>query len=405
MKNIITFLTVAFLSTQAFGRADGLAAKFSGGETGQSPTPEETLQGIYQPWTGVLASLRQNLDPRRDYVVWIQVPAQHPLDLRSSEYFRRWINATPITEVTISHNMVAWRCHNSKGQVVEAATGMTGGNVSQDTQMFLDGYGLSVFFSVFTDGHLNPVSEVDSYITTNLQKRGAVFGGFEVSPTDCDNMMKFVQDFVHAPNKPYTRFGLLPNPEKMEGGGCVTFASALMNKAGIMQPILPNFYRNIRARRDLMGGNIDRKPAQAEAPETPWLNGVKNVVSPFRLVNTRWERSDIPSVGLKLMDPEKMLYTLKQFGQAYLQQFSGKERVREADALENSPLKQRYVLSIDTISRPGQMDVYPVDDSFDPEMAGIGHQSRNWFLSKLQQGYRIRRGQAAGMPVLLMERN
>ena len=98
-----------------------------------------------------------------------------------------------------------------------------------------------VVLAVYTDGHLNPESEVDGYVTKNLKKRGAIFGAFEVTEEQCGAMQGFLSDFVHHPNRPFGRFSNVGDPEKFEGGGCVTFASALMKKAGILETVIPSF--------------------------------------------------------------------------------------------------------------------------------------------------------------------
>ncbi len=404
----ILFLAISLFSPSAFARMD----QEEGEARTAKLTPEQVLAGIYQPWTGPLHELEKNLRDDRNYVVWIHVPAQHPMDLRSSEMFRRWALATPVTQMTISHNMVAFRCRNKDGQMVTGATGMTGASNLQDAKALLAGYGLSIFFATYTDGHLNPQQEVGDYVTKNLEKRGAVFAGFEVSEAQCNSMQGFLSDFVHHPSRPFERFSSVQDPEKMQGGGCVTFASALLKKAGQLDTVIPKFYRDLSAARYLLGGNL--KPvADVEPPRTPWLNGRRRSISFNLFWSNPWDAG--PSepyylsgdISLHQMDPEKMGYTLKQFAQVYLESQRGTARSRTSRKLAASPLGPRVVVSANNLVNPPNLEFSStvIDDSFDDEMAEIGQEARSWFRSKVNAGYRIRMGEAVGMPVLLLEKD
>src|SRR5690606_9487550 len=130
------------------------SAKSGGGGELRGQTPQRIMSGIFQPWSGPLGELGRMLPSRGSFVVWINVPAQHPMDLRSAENFRRWVLPAPLSELSISHSMVAWRCEGKDGRWITGATGLTGGTNKQEKRMFLDGFGLSVFFSTFTDAYL-----------------------------------------------------------------------------------------------------------------------------------------------------------------------------------------------------------------------------------------------------------
>ena len=401
---IISLFAPLFLSAPALARMDQAPA-----ETPPKLTPAQILGGIYQPWTGSLHELEKALRPDRNYVVWVHVPAQHPMDLRSAEMFRRWALATPVTELTISHNMVAFRCRKGDGQFRTGATGMTGASNLQEAKALLAGYGLSIFFATYLDGHLNPAAEVDGYITKNLKKRGAIFGAFEVGEEQCNQMQEFLVAFVNHPRRPFERFNNIGDPEKFEGGGCVTFASALMKKAGILTEVIPNFFRDFHAARYLLGGNL--KPIDGvEPPPTPWLKGKRRSISFQLFWNNPWHSAPADFDGfvhLRQIDPEKMVYTLKQFAATYLEGLAGSTRAREAGKLAASPLGERVAVSANNLIDPGgplQFNQYLIDDTFDEEMASVGKTAREWFRQKTKDGYRIRLDQASGMPVLLLEK-
>jgi len=372
-------------------------------------TPQQILSGIYQPWSGPLAEVQRKLKADRNYILWIHVPAQHPMDLRSSDMFRRWALATPVTQLTISHNMVAFRCRNRNGQMVTGATGMTGASKLQEVKALLAGYGLSVFFATYTDGHLNPMSEVGEYVGKNIKKRGAIFGGFEVSQEQCEAMQDFLVDFVNHPKRPFERFNNLGDPEKFEGGGCVTLAAVMLKKAGVLQSVIPSLYRNMEAARYMLGGNL--KPiADVEPFPTPWLKGKRRSISLNMFWSTPWnlELESMPGeVSLRQIDPEKMVYTLKQFAGVYLEGASARERDAASRKLAVGPLGQRVVVSANNLvdpSGPLEWSRYPINDAFDSEMASVGRAARSWFRSQVHSGHRIRLEEALGQPVLLLER-
>ncbi|NJL24518.1 MAG: hypothetical protein HC902_04675 [Calothrix sp. SM1_5_4] len=145
MKHIFTVVIAA------------MAVSFStSAEESVRKSPSEIQKSIYTPWSAPLSDLERLIAPKRDYVFWIHVPARHHLDLRSSDHFRQWTLATPTNEMSISHNMIAFRCRDRQGRLRQGATGMSGGSShDQEKKMILGGYGLSLFLTTFTDGYLN----------------------------------------------------------------------------------------------------------------------------------------------------------------------------------------------------------------------------------------------------------
>ncbi len=412
MTKIITLLTLILLPLNAYARADAPEARVFRGDDGDndfpefplpSPGPEETWAGANLPWYGILRDVKANLAPDRNYLVWIHVPARHPLDLRTSDRFRKWIIATPPAEMSISHNMVAWRCRNGQGEMKEGATGMTGELAGQSGKMIERGFGLSAFLSVFTDGYLNPSIEVDQYVRNNLDERGVVFAAFEVTPEQCAGATGFLHDFVFHPRQPYTRFGLLPEPGKMQGGGCVTLASELMKRAGILDSVIPHFYRHLKARRALMGGNLPRVPVQTEPPAMPWLGTKKRKISLQRLMLTNWTTGLGPFVDFSQMDPEKMLYALRQFGAVYLEQVPPEQYSQEKAALGRFPLSPRQTVGRNVSLGKPHFVVTPINDQFEG-MSEIKAASQAWIRGKLNAGFGLRRGEAMGMSIFILEK-
>lgn len=404
MKTLITlfFLLLSTANAFAFGSAH------------REPTPEQTLEEIYRPWGGPLRKLEQLLKPGKNYIVWIDVPAQHPVDIRSGDSFRKWLIATPLTEISVSHQMLAWSCLDKDGRAVTGATGMTGVNSNQHIQMMLRSFGLSFFFSTFTDAVLDPSAEVESTIVSNAQARGAAYIGFEVTREQCDAMQAFLADFVHRPQKPFTRYGFALDADKMEGGNCASFAAAMLKNADILTPVLPLFRRSISVLRWLMGGNLGAVK-HTELPELPWLEGKQNPVAYVTLLTESWENPgdglDSGKIRLVTMDPEKVLYAMKQFANVYLETLPENRRREEATYLESTPLGLRTVVSADFTgpnAREAALKTYTkfrIDDAFDPETASVGAAARNWVRQKMAGGFHLRRATVDAMPVLFLERD
>lgn len=407
MKRTNIFFLALLLTFNAFATPNGNPGDIPEAQDDEHPSygtaPEEIWSEINQEWQGPLKEVEPNLNARKNYIVWINVPAQHPMDLRSADQFRKWTMATPPRELTISHNMVAWRCRANDGQMHIGATGLTGGNGKQDLKMFLDGFGLSTMFAVYTDGHLNPVWEVGKYISKNLATRGAIFAGFEVSEDQCSSMLGFLREFVWHPNKPYRNFGLIPQPDRFEGGGCVTMASVLLQKAGLLESVAPSFFRTLVANRKLMGGNLIQ-PKGVALPPVPWLKGKPRFISISRLLYSQWDEPSDTMIDLKLMDPEKMAYSLKQMGKVYLQNAPEELRTSDAAFIESSQLGTRVVVTKELFAQLDKEAKHtPINDEFDLEMAQIGKEAREYFEEQVASGKKIRLGRAVGMPVLLLE--
>lgn len=366
------------------------------------PDPATTIQGIYQPWSGTLKNLKKSLRADRSYVIWLNVPAQHPLDLRTGDNFRKWILATPETEMSISHQMIAWRCRADNGQMYEAATGITGEESKQSVRMINAGFGISTFLTTFTDGRLQPAAEVEQYVAQNHAKRGAVYTGFEVDDRDCRNMSNFVLDFAHHRNSPMYNYGSLVRPGKFEGGGCVTFASELMNKAGLLRSVIPSFFRQIQFREDLMGGNIDHAVNAITPPATPWLKGRTHTVSKLKLVSSAWKYPGFKMQTMAQMDPELMLYVTKQFADHYVAGLSADARKKELAAYAATPLAPRTTTGKELFT---PRERTPINDDY-AGMAKIRDLTVSYIRAKKKEGFQVKRVWTnIGMPAFILEKD
>lgn len=399
----LSLLFVAILLPQLALAGGGAGKNANAGEPFEVPTAEEMISDFSQPWGAPLTELKSQMKRNGSYIYWVMVHPESPMDLRTPEKFRRFIVGNTPFKGGISHNMVAWSCEGARGRRVEGATAMSGESNGQSTKMILDGFGLSTFFSTFTDGYIEHTESVQEGILDIGRKHGMSTIGFEVEPQQCQQMISFLKKFARHPNKPFTRFGLTPNPEKMEGGGCVTFAMALLNQAGIFRDLIPNFYRNLSAPAELLGGNMPLPP-YTEMPNLRWLNGQPHRISMNRLLSTSWIPHD-KAVNLRIMDPELMLYSMRTIKDVYTTQFLPELSAAEAKDLERSSLKARSVRSATGDGNSaGSAQYIPINDSFDPQMAKVGELTAKWSLEQLRQGKIIERSSMNGYPVFLIRR-
>jgi hypothetical protein len=393
MKALIASLL--FVSLCAFAKDDenNPAEHFA-------PSAEQTLQDLHEPWGKTLGELRPLLKDDRSYVFWIMGLPEMPLDLRSAEHFRRFLRGNGFFAGGVSHNMVAWSCRGKFP--VQGAAGMTGESYRQSRKMLQGGFGLTTFFSTFTDGFLQGSEMAEEAIGEISKKYGLAVLGFEVSHSQCESVLSFAEDFANAPNQPYLRFGLGGDPLKMNGGGCVNFAMALLQQAGILGEIPSHYYRNFSASEELFGGGLE-VPAFTELPV--FARGLRKNIPLDTLLRTPWVKG-ARNRSLSLMDPELMLYTMKVIKKVYLSRLPEGE-ARAASSLLNGPgLGDRWVRSgVDDPSSPEIPDFryYRIDSTFDEQTARVGTLASNWMQNELSQGKRVRLGTLKNQPVLLIE--
>jgi len=401
--NMKTLLLTLLVLCPAFALASNPNGKnANASQDAYEPTPSEMIEDFSQPWGAPLTELQPLMKRGKSYVFWLMVPPESPMDLRTPENFRRFIVGNTPFGGGISHNYVAWSCEGPGGRKLEGATAMSGESSGQSKKMILDGFGLTTFFSTFTDGYIDHTISVQDGLLDIGRKHGLATLGFEVSPNECGQMVSFLKKFARHPNKPYSRFGLTPDPEKMEGGGCVTFAMVLLKKAGIFPNVIPLLYRNLSAPRELLGGNMPL-PTATEVPGLPWLGGRSHQISMNRMLSTAWIPQDY-SVNLRVMDPELMLYAQKAIKDVYVGQFPARESAAEFRYFERTTLGPRATRSATGDGNSaGSARYIPIDNSFDPQMAKVQKATSDWALKQMRDGKTIQRGSILGHPVLLLQ--
>lgn len=374
-------------------------AEAAGAESEFRATGEDYVNEVNEPWLEPLSELRRSMKPGRNYVFWIISPPQEPLDLRSAEHFRRFINANSSGHPSISHNMVAWSCGRNEG-----AVGMTGETQQQALKMLKGGFGLTTFFSVFTDGIIDGTDTVTEVAEDLSKKTGLVVLGVEVEAAACSQMVSFLNSFLRHPREPFRKFGLTVSPERMEGGGCISLATTLLKKAGIFTDLLPLADRELLAPEALMGGNM-AAPENASVPRLPWLKGEAKSIGVGRLLKTPWA-SDKGGIPLRLPDPELLIVLMQSIWETRLAALPATQAAAERAELARTALGTRVVRSgSDDAGASTSLSIryVPINERFDAQTARMAKAARGW-TARNRPGAEIRRGSLMGSPVIVIDR-
>lgn len=300
----------------------------SGRASSNKPRPissRQIMPLLNAGWGESFRDIEDAISKDRDYITWIVKTPRHPMDLRNAEFFRRWINGAGKGTADISHMMVAWQCHDSKGRRIRGVTGLTGENSNQTVRMIKKGWGQTAFMAVFTDGELNTPGEFE-IIAQDAEAEGLGLAHitFEVSRQDCSNMLSFLRKFIDHPNQPATRFGLVVDPLRYEGGGCGSMASALVQKAGVLKSLHPALWRTVRGSQRFMGGGLELPPHTEVRLPGEWATRHKYVWPP-KFQGQAW----VPENGLtiRMLDPELALLAFREIALVY-QKESGDRSAR-----------------------------------------------------------------------------
>jgi hypothetical protein len=372
-------------------------------------TPEQERAQLYQPWAAPLTDLAKSFKPGRNYVAWIMVPPHFALDLRSGNDFRKNYLSIPPSDFSISHNLVAWQCTRKDGTAAQGAMAISGENSGQSKTMLKTGLGLTMLFSNFTDGFLEGPAHVTKVLNRERKYEGAAIVAFEVSGDDCENMLQFVDAFSLDPKRPYQNFSNLKDPDKFEGGGCVTLAKSLLQRAGILTTLWPHVSRTFHVNKLLLGGNVPL-PRNVSAPNWPWLNGKPKNVPLLEVLTFPWDASEQNSVELDLMDPELMLYSLRAIALEYLRTVPAAKQAAEEKAFDNSAFGARSVqVAVGPFIDPKDDYIHahklvPLNDAFDPAEAQVARLARDWFANAEHEGFEARRANVGNYPALIVDK-
>lgn len=256
-------------------------------------------------WPRYLTDLALPRD--RDYVILSYLPPAVPLDLRTPETMRATLRAglsdpaaLAEAKTKIGHTVVAWQCGAHQG-----VTSMTGETRLQATRMMLSGWGIVPLLSTFQDGHLYTEAGFSPRHDLAFRQGKGVVTAVEVDRASCTRLRRALEDFVTHPAQPARNFGLLADPRRFEGGGCLTFAWYLSGAAGVIGDMQHLFRRDIEVRAVQIGawrpvppGVVPWRPDGHVWRDTP--------LSLRAFLGTRWDRGPVVA-RLSVPDGEAFL--------------------------------------------------------------------------------------------------
>lgn len=352
--------------------------------------PAETWTALNEGWSGVYSELEQHLDPDKNYVVWSIIAPKKPLDLRRADSFREFLQHNPSKNISISHNLVAWRCQVPNGDYYMGATGFSGERTGQSAKMVKAGWGLTTFLATFTDGWLSP-SIMTGTLWDDRNKKEDVYSlAVEVSGQSCEQMLRYLHDFIMHPDLPMRKFGLRVDPEKFEGGGCISFASSLLQRAGILPQMLKASNRDLWANMYRFGGNDLPLPEATTVPRLQWREGQKpRKIGISQFFSQTWNASIQGGVKLSLLDPELMLWGMKNLDDHLLQ------NTREVIHFPGDCVRGESCL----LRRSEK-----IDDHFDKQTARVSSLARAWKKNLENQGYRMQMLTLRESPFLIFQK-
>jgi hypothetical protein len=255
------------------------------------------------PWPVFLRRLE--LPANRSYVVVMHAPPPHPIDFRTFETalhslaantVNLWTRLTARTQ--IGHAMVAWQCATGRG-----FASVTGDLKDQATRMAVhDGWGATALLSTFDDGRIDGADGMPTGVAAAIATGGGNVLAVEIQEADCQRLRSFVARYVAHPARPVRRYGLLLEPGKFEGAGCMSFAIEAARRAGLFAGSGPIFRRRLDVPRSIIGWPSSVPDgvepfAQAHSAED------RRLVSLERLMLGPWDR-DAGYVRVSLIDPE-----------------------------------------------------------------------------------------------------
>lgn len=254
-------------------------------------------------WPAALAAIE--LPRGRNYVVVLQVPTVRAFDMRDVDRIRDTILANMIDapgwldeKRLLGHSVVAWQCRSGRG-----VAAMTGESDGQGLKMSLGGgWGATPLVSAYLDGKVLRVgASFDRYTEAMARGEGAIVA-FEVAERDCQAMRAFLARFLTHPDRPSRRYGLLLDPLALEGGGCTSFALAMIASSRIWRGGERAAYRRI----DLHDGVLGRRTAAPPGvvPYRKARSAGEEKIVPFGALYFRSWKSGAFVETVRIVDPE-----------------------------------------------------------------------------------------------------
>lgn len=278
------------------------------------PTSGEGLSG----WNGPLADLRGKLDKDKNYAVAIFHKPVNAFLFQKMFWFKNTLIAAQKglkadSHGKLGHFQVAWRCQVPGGSPIEGLTGQSGEQDYQGIKMLTElGYGMSILFANFTDGFLQSSIASEQRIAFKEDGYGFNWVAFEISQDDCEQGLFYLSEYIRA--KAYRNFSFVKDPNKLEGGGCTSFASELLFQFGAFRSTLIDAWRTKFGvpKAYLANPKASTLPDNTDLPN--WLNQdrfTRRKANLFTMAYLPSFASKKNQVEADMYDSELILYTIQ----------------------------------------------------------------------------------------------
>lgn len=322
-------------------------------------------------WPDSLKPFQARMKPGRSYLALYKKLPLTPMDMRSPNRFKTSMASNEIFgKSSIGHMTVAWSCDadGKRNEGIAASTGESG----QTDKMTTAGWGLTAFVSTFTDGRLQNAHSIQHYfaeefidhVEADIEPPPMVPLVLEVPTEECERVRQFVKDYLHHPNKPYKKFGMLPDPLKFEGAGCGSFAVSALSLSATWAPITNTFWRTFGIPNRLLG-RLTRDQLPDNVEPAAIANTASEIVSISRagLIMRDWD-SGKAAYHLHFVDPELTIFALRKWTELATDAKTAASTAAATDPKSARPSKYQR-LHLENLKRTLYFPARPVD-SFSP---------------------------------------
>lgn len=270
-------------------------------------------------WPDSLGNFQHRFQPGKSYLTLYKKLPIWPIDMRSPDRFKRAMTAREFFDKSsIGHMSIGWSCSVPKRagpadreEGFAAETGEDG----QQSEMLRTGWGVTSMISTFTDGHLQNGPDVQNYFArefvTHKLEQPYFAMVIEVPSQDCESVRGFVKSFVMHPTKPYENFGMMPDPMKLEGAGCGSFAIASLSHASSLKSLTDSLWRTVSIPEKLLGRRTRvYLPNKVTPAAVAMTDKEERTISKYHLALMNWDAGKI-GMRLHVADPELTVFAFK----------------------------------------------------------------------------------------------
>ncbi len=243
----------------------------------------------------------------RAYAVLVMIPAPAPVSLADPDTVQRGVLAflNPIATyragTRLGHAMVGWRCADG----TLGLTGKTSDDPDLGLRMLRDGWGMAAMLSEYRYGRLVALADLAPEHQRALRGDRTRVAAFEIDERACQSMRRALAAYLAHPGQPEIRYTNLPDPARMTGDGCASFALWLAGRGGVFDTLAPRFQRRIVLRASFLG-HADIVPEGI----VPFRTGDPGTPVGLRtLLLGDWQAGRVVG-ALSILDPELMLAAL-----------------------------------------------------------------------------------------------